>query len=129
VFWRQVYPPPARKAWQRFGMMQSYPAKPVDACAVRERRNSPQTGSGLARRGFFFGGVALAAAPAIVRIHSLMPLSVPKLMLPPGRFTEAEIQAAAKRFAEMMFGSPAGLGREDLPAIDRTALSWWKGTA
>lgn len=32
--------------------------------------------SGLSRRGLFFGAAALLAAPAIVRVASLMPVSV-----------------------------------------------------
>jgi hypothetical protein len=37
----------------------------------------------LSRRGLFGGGVAFVTAPAIVRLSSLMPVSVPKLIVPP----------------------------------------------
>lgn len=45
------------------------------------------------RRRFLLGAVALAAAPAIVRVASLMPISVPKLVVPAGGFTAGEIRA------------------------------------
>lgn len=37
----------------------------------------------LSRRSLFAGAVALVAAPSIVRVSSLMPVSVPKIVLPP----------------------------------------------
>lgn len=57
------------------------------------------------RRGFLFGGATLLAAPAIVRVSVLMPISVPKLIPPPmldmtpriGSSFSAELAALTRR--------------------------------
>lgn len=106
------------------------------------------------RRRFLLGAAAVLAAPAVVRVAQLMPISAPKLRT--GPFTEAEMQAivrdcmlrwidecqrayapprqflvsadALQAYTEL---SPRGLGFVDgvPPKIDRTPQRFWKNTA
>ena len=55
------------------------------------------------RRRFLFGAGAFLAAPAIVRVASIMPLSVPKLTighLPPTFTSEDDLLMAVEEFSE-----------------------------
>ena len=72
----------------------------------------------LTRRRFFMGlggAAALVAAPAIVRASSLMPVSVPKLIIPP---------APSLSFANFLYDD-AGLLREvrAITGIEALALT------
>lgn len=61
----------------------------------------------LSRRRLFDFGAALVAAPAIVRVSALMPISVPK---PHRGFTAEELQALSDEFVQRFFERGSHIG-------------------
>lgn len=103
----------------------------------------------LSRRRLFGLGAAIVAAPAIVRVSALMPISAPKLArynwseLRVGIVVDSDFHKAYSRKYALVFYdaveqmvkatalTPEGLGfiNGKPPRIAHGAASWWKNTA
>jgi len=92
------------------------------------------------RRRFLLGAVALAAAPAIVRVASLMPLSAPKPNL--AALLDAKSEAFVVAWEKELWGQSSHLERNGLAAlirdtprrqplrgVDRSPVTWWRRAA
>jgi hypothetical protein len=85
------------------------------------------------RRGFLFGAAAFLAAPAIVRVASLMPVSVPKPAFDLGSqgfdVTYDQIHLTGARFLEpgtiICISSPATIDWKEFRVLDSDESGTW----